>query len=134
MIKELTLRVTDLEKKAIAFCREKDVPFPIANYLVDFATEVTKELENENAELKKMYHESDEDNNKLRENIPLLAEAKELLTRFVMASVYFHGKEADLVEEAEQFLKNESQSKWVNPARTTNDNQIKLSEVRNGRI
>ena len=32
--------------------------------------------------------------------------AKELLTRFVMASVYFNGKEADLVEEAEQFLKD----------------------------
>ncbi len=31
--------------------------------------------------------------------------AKELLTRFVMASVYFNGKEADLVEETEQFLK-----------------------------
>ena len=34
-----------------------------------------------------------------------LAKAKELLTRFVMASVLFNGKEADLVEEAEQFLK-----------------------------
>ena len=45
MTEELTLRVTDLERKAIAFCREKDVPFPIANYLVDFATEATKELQ-----------------------------------------------------------------------------------------
>ena len=35
-----------------------------------------------------------------------IAYAKELLTRFVMASVYFNGKEADLVEEAEQFLKD----------------------------
>jgi hypothetical protein len=33
-----------------------------------------------------------------------IAYAKELLTRFVMASVYFNGKEADLVEEAVQFL------------------------------
>lgn len=31
---------------------------------------------------------------------------KELLTRFVMASVYFNGKEADLIKEAEQFLKD----------------------------
>ena len=31
--------------------------------------------------------------------------AKELLTRFVMASVYFKGKETDLITEAEQFLK-----------------------------
>ena len=31
--------------------------------------------------------------------------AKELLTRFVMASVYFNGKETDLIKEAEQFLK-----------------------------
>lgn len=34
-----------------------------------------------------------------------LTKAKELLTRFVMASVYFNGKETDLIEEAEQFLK-----------------------------
>ena len=45
MTEELTLTVTDLERKAIVFCREKDISFPIANYLVDFATEVTKELE-----------------------------------------------------------------------------------------
>ena len=36
-----------------------------------------------------------------------LTKAKKLLTRFVMASVYFNGKETDLVEEAEQFLKEE---------------------------
>ena len=35
-----------------------------------------------------------------------LTKAKELLTRFVMASVYFNGKEADLIKEAEQFLIN----------------------------
>lgn len=34
-----------------------------------------------------------------------LTKAKELLTRFVMASVYFNGKETDLIAEAEQFLK-----------------------------
>lgn len=34
-----------------------------------------------------------------------LTKAKNLLTRFVMASVYFNGKETDLVEEAEQFLR-----------------------------
>lgn len=34
-----------------------------------------------------------------------LIKAKELLTRFVMASVYFNGKETDLIKEAEQFLK-----------------------------
>lgn len=36
---------------------------------------------------------------------PQLAKAKELLTRFVMASVYFNGKETDLIKEAEQFLR-----------------------------
>jgi len=30
---------------------------------------------------------------------------EELLTRFVMTSVYFNGKETDLVEQAEEFLK-----------------------------
>ena len=38
-----------------------------------------------------------------------LTKARELLTRFVMASVYFNGKETDLVEEAEQFLNSEVQ-------------------------
>jgi len=57
--------------------------------LVDSLEKKQKEvvdLEKENAELKKMYHESDEDNNKLRENIPLLAEAKELLERLLKTS------------------------------------------------
>ena len=31
--------------------------------------------------------------------------AKNLLTRFIMGSVYFNDKETDLVEEAEQFLR-----------------------------
>ena len=31
--------------------------------------------------------------------------AKELLTRFIIGSVCFKGKETDLVEEAEQFLR-----------------------------
>ena len=37
-------------------------------------------------------------------NEPLI-KAKELLTRFIMGGVYFNGKETDLVEEAEQFLR-----------------------------
>ena len=36
-----------------------------------------------------------------------LIKAKNLLTRFIMGSVYFNGKETDLVEEAEQFLRLE---------------------------
>ena len=34
-----------------------------------------------------------------------LIKAKNLLTRFIMGSVYFNGKETDLVEEAEQFIR-----------------------------
>ena len=34
-----------------------------------------------------------------------LIKAKNLLTRFIMGSVYFNDKETDLVEEAEQFLR-----------------------------
>ena len=44
MSKELTLKVTDLERKAIAFCREKEIAFPIANHLVDFAQKGTELL------------------------------------------------------------------------------------------
>ena len=43
---------------------------------------------NENAEMKKQ-----------------LTKAKKLLTRFIMGNVYFYGKETDLVEEAEGFLR-----------------------------
>ena len=39
------------------------------------------------------------------ELIGKLTKVKELLTRFVMASVYFNRKEIDLIKEAEQFLK-----------------------------
>ena len=34
-----------------------------------------------------------------------LTKAKKLLTRFIMGNVYFYGKETDLVEKAEQFLR-----------------------------
>ena len=34
-----------------------------------------------------------------------LTKAKKLIIRFIMGNVYFYGKETDLVEKAEQFLK-----------------------------
>ena len=34
-----------------------------------------------------------------------LTKAKKLLTRFIMGNVYFYGKETDLVEKAEQFIR-----------------------------
>ena len=39
------------------------------------------------------------------QDVEQLTKAKNLLTRFIMGSVYFNGKETDLVEEAERFLK-----------------------------
>jgi hypothetical protein len=90
------------------------------------AVERIEELEQENAELQQKWLDESYEKAKLvekwkhnGENIiqeckdiegaktfyeHQLTKAKELLTRFVMASVYFNGKEADLVEEAEQFL------------------------------
>ena len=41
------------------------------------------------------YHKCDEQ----------LTKAKKLITRFIMGNVYFYGKETDLVEKAEQFLR-----------------------------
>ncbi len=65
---------------------------------------IKAELEKENAELKKMYHKSDEDNNKLRENIPLLAEAKEIIkTLAVDLSMYSGNYQKELLE-AKKFL------------------------------
>ena len=63
------------------------------------------ELEAENAELKKMYHETDEDNNKLRENIPLLTEAKELLEICLSkARGNITPSWSELIADIEQFL------------------------------
>ena len=65
-------------------------------------------LEKENAELKEQCLILADCNTCKNENVEMnkqLTKAKELLTRFIMASVYFNGKETDLVEEAEQFLK-----------------------------
>jgi hypothetical protein len=74
------------------------------------------ELEKENAELKEMYHESDEDNNKLRENIPILAEAKEIIKTFLAivnndveyVQNLWDCKDVwkELCEKAEQFIKD----------------------------
>ena len=69
-------------------------------------------LEKENAELKEQcsiladcntcHSSCKNENAEMKEQ---LTKAKELLTRFIMSSVYFNGKETDLVEEAEQFLR-----------------------------
>lgn len=71
-----------------------------------------EELEKENAELKEqclILADCDTCHTTCKnENVEMkkqLAKAKELLTRFVMASVYFNGKETDLIKEAEQFLR-----------------------------
>ena len=40
--------------------------------------------------------------NKVNERIK---KKKKLITRFIMGNVYFYGKETDLVEKAEQFLR-----------------------------
>jgi len=70
-----------------------------------------RQLQKENAELKEMYHESDEDNNKLRENIPLLAEAKEIIKKlqFLYLSPVVTKddvkRQDEILAEAEQFIK-----------------------------
>ncbi len=105
-------RIAELEQKLEQ--TEKD----LADYQFNYPT--IKELQKENAELKGLKDvatliRANNDtvttlmqlNNMLVGKNQQLTKAKELLTRFVMASVYFNGKEADLVEEAEQFLKEE---------------------------
>jgi hypothetical protein len=71
-----------------------------------------RQLQKENAELKKMYHETDEDNNKLRENIPLLAEAKEIIKKlqFLYLSPVVTKddvkRQDEILAEVKQFLKD----------------------------
>ncbi len=69
-----------------------------------------KELQEENAELKEMYHESDEDNNKLRENIPKLAEAKEIireLLKYIFTPEGFESISKETIKKAETFINKE---------------------------
>ena len=77
--------------------------------MVDFAEPREKriaELEKENAELKDKLEILIAVGNTCTKGLnKQLAKAKELLTRFIMGSVYFNGKETDLVEEAEQFIR-----------------------------
>lgn len=128
MTKELTLRVTDLEKKAIAFCKEKEITFPIANYLVAFAEEVTKDLQEEIKELEKrlkqeemrnFLSETDEDfayaagltkkKVDLFERNEQLTKAKEIIRDFISVAIDYIDKEDknySYIVEAEQFLKD----------------------------
>ena len=63
------------------------------------------ELEKENAEVKDKLEILIAVGNTCTKGLnKQLTKAKELLTRFIMGSVYFNGKETDLVEEAEQFI------------------------------
>ena len=65
MTEELTLRVTDIERKAITFCKEKEITFPIANHLVEFATEATKELQESLEEWQKTCEAKSDTNSQL---------------------------------------------------------------------
>ena len=68
-------------------------------------TELKKELVEKGQHLDLTEREWGKDMSKMIHYKTQVSKAKELLTRFVMASVYFNGKETDLVEEAEKFLK-----------------------------
>lgn len=74
--------------------------------LLDKQIEATLKLYKENLELKE-HHKSvcDTLTNTHRHIREQLNEAKELLMRFVWASAYFNGEEADLIADAKQFLK-----------------------------
>ena len=84
----------------------------VVSSLCKSAVERIEELEKENAQLKskncwKTCEYAEPKSQWISQHIQdvvQLTKAKELLTRFIMGSVYFNGKETDLVEEAEQFL------------------------------
>ena len=120
-------RIEELEKA----CEE-------TQELLDKQIEATYKLDKENAELKKdkkeLCHSISEGGKACVYLNEQLTKAKELLKKLLSAyTTYadsFDDRDNEIVEEAEQFLKEEPQSKWVNPVRTTNDNEIKInSEV-----
>ena len=99
-------KVEDKVKRMVLHFTERNPTHPVvaltsdnitvANYKHCAEIEKPRRMTNkEIAELKKDLINSNE----------RLIKAKNLLTRFIMGSVYFNGKETDLVEEAEQFLK-----------------------------
>ena len=99
-------KVDDRLKRMVLFLTERNPShqvvaltsdnITVANYKHCAEIEKPRRMTNkEIAELKKDLINSNE----------RLIKAKNLLTRFIMGSVYFNGKETDLVEEAEQFLK-----------------------------
>ena len=99
-------KVEDKVKRMVLHFTERNPSHPVvaltsdnitvANYKHCAEIEKPRRMTNkEIAELKKDLINSNE----------RLIKAKELLARFIMGSVYFNGKETDLVEEAEQFLK-----------------------------
>lgn len=99
-------KVEDRLKRMVLFLTERNPSHSVvaltsdnittANYKHCAEIEKPRRMTNkEIAELKKDLINSNE----------RLIKAKNLLTRFIMGSVYFNGKETDLVEEAEQFLK-----------------------------
>ena len=100
--------VHESDKRSLALIAKKGADFEKAyneaEELLDKQIEATYKLFEENKELKEKLNFSTQyyRGEKAKEH---LTKAKELLTRFVMASVYFNGKETDLIKEAEQFLK-----------------------------
>ena len=99
-------KVEDKVKRMVLHFTERNPTHPVvaltsdnitvANYKHCAEIEKPRRMTNKKiAELKKDLINSNE----------RLIKAKNLLTRFIMGSVYFNGKETDLVEEAEQFLK-----------------------------
>ena len=109
MTEELTLTVTDLERKAITFCKEKEITLPIANYLVEFAEEVTKELQEVN-ELREQHYADVGIVEKSSIAIKQLTEAKEIIRNYYRHYVPVRD---DIVDEqadnarAEAFLYSE---------------------------
>lgn len=107
-------------KGALLKCAEENEnKFTLTSHIVvsslcKSAVERIEELEKENAELKEQcliladcntcHSTCKNENVEIKKQ---LTKAKELLTRFIMGSVYFNGKETDLVEEAERFISEE---------------------------
>jgi hypothetical protein len=128
-VKKIEKENTELKKKIRCECTRcvySDSPCIRSDYGVENDEDVCPNYKNvfaaynqikeENTELKKMYHESDEDNNKLRENIPILAEAKEIIKTFLAIAnndvEYVQNPQdckdlwKELCENAKQFIKD----------------------------
>lgn len=117
-------------------CVYTDSPCVLSDYgkdkngICDHFKDVFEELKNWKDEWQEQVQKATDEGYARTLQTIQLSKAKEIIKTLADDLSMYSGNYQKELLEAKQFLKDEPKSKWVNPVRTTNDNQIKLSEVK----